>query len=616
MIIKRYDGANFVPLYPKTVAQKIFDAAGTTAIFDNNNKVKPAYLPDSVFDSLYFFGTATNGGTAARAADAFGDSLILKRSPVGYYFVASTALSLTPSSSTATTIYSRTFSVTSGSATITATGVFNTDNLSVGMILVGAGIPAGTTIASITNLTTLVMSANATATNAAVSVSFQRFFQTSINFTEEHEVFQRPFNTVSGSNTITSGSTLHLRVGMSVSGTGIPAGATILSIDGNGTQFNLSTTATASGTATVLTFSFSASPASVNLEIGDWFIVTNFTGLGTSVSPFLVTFGVVNNTYEIMKAATSAASGAPGLVPAPIAGQQAHFLRGDGTWVIPTNTTYTGSTSITLNSNSFERAALTGDVTAAANNNSTTISNGVVSLAKMSNLAANSIIGNNTGNAATPLALTATQVRTLLNVADGANAYSHPNHSGDVTSTGDGATAIASGAVTEAKIANDAVTFAKLQNSAAAGLSVIGRSSAGAADFSELAAGTDGHVLRRSSTTLGFGTIATAGITDLAVTEGKIANLAVATGKIADAAVTTAKIANDAVNNDKLANMAAFTIKGNNTSGAAGPLDLTTAQVRTLTDTVAVFFGTTTPTAHADTTTPIQTGSLWFDTTA
>lgn len=45
--------------------------------------------------------------------------------------------------------------------------------------------------------------------------------------------------------------------------------------------------------------------------------------------------------------------------------------------------TYTGSTSIALNGSSFERTALTGDVTAAANNNSTTISNNAVTSAKI-----------------------------------------------------------------------------------------------------------------------------------------------------------------------------------------------------------------------------------------
>ena len=41
-----------------------------------------------------------------------------------------------------------------------------------------------------------------------------------------------------------------------------------------------------------------------------------------------------------MKGATSSAAGVTGLVPAPAAGKQTSFLRGDGTWVIPTNTTY------------------------------------------------------------------------------------------------------------------------------------------------------------------------------------------------------------------------------------------------------------------------------------
>jgi hypothetical protein len=47
-----------------------------------------------------------------------------------------------------------------------------------------------------------------------------------------------------------------------------------------------------------------------------------------------------NTTYANMKAATASAAGAAGLVPAPAAGKQASFLRGDGTWVVPTNTTY------------------------------------------------------------------------------------------------------------------------------------------------------------------------------------------------------------------------------------------------------------------------------------
>lgn len=55
-----------------------------------------------------------------------------------------------------------------------------------------------------------------------------------------------------------------------------------------------------------------------------------------------------NTTYANMKEATASAAGAAGLVPAPAAGKQASFLRGDGTWVVPTNTTY-GLASTTAN---------------------------------------------------------------------------------------------------------------------------------------------------------------------------------------------------------------------------------------------------------------------------
>lgn len=55
-----------------------------------------------------------------------------------------------------------------------------------------------------------------------------------------------------------------------------------------------------------------------------------------------------NTTYSNMGGATSSAAGSAGLVPAPVAGKQASFLRGDGTWVIPTNTTYAKANTTTL----------------------------------------------------------------------------------------------------------------------------------------------------------------------------------------------------------------------------------------------------------------------------
>lgn len=61
--------------------------------------------------------------------------------------------------------------------------------------------------------------------------------------------------------------------------------------------------------------------------------------------------------------------------------------------------------------------SLTGDVTASGPGSvAGTIAASAVSLAKMADLAANSIIGNNTGSPATPLALTAAQAKTILSL--------------------------------------------------------------------------------------------------------------------------------------------------------------------------------------------------------
>jgi hypothetical protein len=148
-------------------------------------------------------------------------------------------------------------------------------------------------------------------------------------------------------------------------------------------------------------------------------------------------------------------------------------------------------------------------------------------------------------------------------------------------------------------IANSAVTFSKLQKSVAAGLSVIGRNTNSIGDFGEIAAANDGEVLRLSGTTLGFGTIATAGIANSAVTLAKIENLAATTviGNATGAAavptaiaagadhqvlrrsgttlgfgtIATAGIANSAVTLAKIENLAANTIIGNATGAAAAP---------------------------------------------
>lgn len=97
------------------------------------------------------------------------------------------------------------------------------------------------------------------------------------------------------------------------------------------------------------------------------------------------------------------------------------------------------------------------------------------------------------------------------------NNYSHPNHTGDVTSTGDGATVIAAGAVDNSNIANRPA------------LSVMGRASNTTGSPNDITADLDNQVLRRSGATIDFGNIAESQVTQhqaaLSITESQISDL-------------------------------------------------------------------------------------------
>ncbi len=76
-------------------------------------------------------------------------------------------------------------------------------------------------------------------------------------------------------------------------------------------------------------------------------------------------------------------------------------------------------------------------------------------------------------------------VASLYELAN-ATYYVHPNHTGDVTSLGDGATTIANNAVTTNKILNSAVTLAKMANMATASLLYRKSSGTGAPEVQTL----------------------------------------------------------------------------------------------------------------------------------
>jgi hypothetical protein len=152
-----------------------------------------------------------------------------------------------------------------------------------------------------------------------------------------------------------------------------------------------------------------------------------------------------------------------------------------------------------------------GDIIVTASGLNWTIDNSAISNLKMANMSQNTIKGRITASTGAPEDLTAANVRTIINVENGATAdqtgaeiktayeaeantnaytdaektkltgvatnannYSHPNHTGDVTSTGDGATVIS----------NDAVSFGKIQNINTA--KVLGRNTAASGDIEEI----------------------------------------------------------------------------------------------------------------------------------
>jgi len=178
---------------------------------------------------------------------------------------------------------------------------------------------------------------------------------------------------------------------------------------------------------------------------------------------------------------------------------------------ITAGTGLTGGTITTTGT--IAHAAHTGEVTGA---DALTITANAVTFAKMQTITNLSVLGNATNT--NPGAITAIQAGTDDYVL---------RRSG---------TTLGFGTVATGGIADNAVTNAKIRQSA--GLSVLGRSANTTGNIADITAVTDGHVLRLSGTTLGFGTVVTAGIADNAITTAKIADSSSTT-----TGVTMAKIA-------------------------------------------------------------------------
>ena len=157
---------------------------------------------------------------------------------------------------------------TSGSATVTCA---STTGLWPGMLVAGTNVPTGTTVISITSATTFVLSANATGSGSALTLSAGGLTLSGCSITSGSATVTCPSTaglvgattlsltsgaTTSGSANVSCASTAGLQVGMTVSGTGIPANTQVKTVV-SGTQFTMSSNATLSNSGLSITATLS-----------------------------------------------------------------------------------------------------------------------------------------------------------------------------------------------------------------------------------------------------------------------------------------------------------------------------------------------------------------------
>lgn len=199
---------------------------------------------------------------------------------------------------------------------------------------------------------------------------------------------------------------------------------------------------------------------------------------GLSVSGKVITFtrgdnttGTIttqdtNTTYSNMTAATADAAGKAGLVPAPAAGAQAKFLRGDGTWQVPTNTD--SNVLQTVSTTAGEFALLAKDQTAVTTTTSGSVfASGVTVNPSTKTITATTFKGALSGNAATATtATTANKTNAVLTLQmNGGSAQTFDGSTArtfNVTAAGIGALPTSGGTVSGSLTVNNALKAASI----------------------------------------------------------------------------------------------------------------------------------------------------------
>jgi hypothetical protein len=161
-----------------------------------------------------------------------------------------------------------------------------------------------------------------------------------------------------------------------------------------------------------------------------------------------------------------------------------------------------------------------GDITTSADGATWTIDAGVVTLAKMADIATGTFIGRNTAATGVPEVLTIATAKTMLDLTGTNSGDQTITLTSDVTGTGTGSFATT--------IASNVVTYAKMQQ-ASVGYTIMGKATTGAGNYAQITAGTDSVLRRSASGDLGFGTLVTNHLGANIVTYAKIQTMATQT---------------------------------------------------------------------------------------
>lgn len=303
------------------------------------------------------------------------------------------------------------------------------------------------------------------------------------------------------------------------------------------------------------------------------------------------------------------------------------YILGSANPLYANQRTITDATAITWNKSVANQVKailgqFTGDVTnAAADSLALTIGSHKVTRAMQAQGAGLSVIGV-TGSSTADVADIAGTADQVLRVNGAGNALAF----GTVVAGG-----IASDAVTTVKILNNNVTLAKIAQGTA--LSVLGVTGNSTANYADMAAGTDANVMRRSGTAIGFGSIdlsaagavgssrlalanmvqgsarsvlgvtgnSTADRADIQGTADQVLVVNSAGTAVSFSTVATAGITDAAVTMAKLANLAGLSVIGRsaNSSGVPAAITGTDGQVLRVSGT-SLGFGTVATAGHAD----------------